>query len=191
MNKQFLHMQKLAGLITESQYKKLLEDQSTVDRILDKISAKGLDSLTDEEKEYLDTDGKSVKPLTGNIIVYVSKPFVELYKIENFPAVPNAKSINFDCDDDVTTCENYPEMVEMLKNKNFKLVLNKIKKEEDNQSYEPLYFHGIDFDGDFSSPIDVAYAYASNDGYLYIVDSLSRFESKTEKDWKVKNWKKL
>jgi len=184
-------MQKLAGLITESQYKKLLEDQSTVDRILDKISAKGLDSLTDEEKEYLDTDGKSVKPLTGNITVYVSKPFVELYKIENFPAVPNAKSINFDCDDDVTTCENYPEMVEMLKNKNFKLVLNKIKKEEDNQSYEPLYFHGIDFDGDFSSPIDVAYAYASNDGYLYIVDSLSRFESKTEKDWKVKNWKKL
>ena len=51
-------MQKLAGLITESQYKKLLEDQNVIDRILDKISAQGKDSLTPSEKEYLDKYSK-------------------------------------------------------------------------------------------------------------------------------------
>ena len=189
-------MQKLAGLITESQYKKLLEDQATVDKILDKISAKGVESLTPEEKEYLDTDGKSDKPLTGTITVYVSEPYVELYKIKNFPAVPNAKDVDFDCDDteDVTTCENYPEMVEMLKNKNFKLVLDKIQGDSaSNQSGDPLYFHGINFDGNFSSPIETAYAQISGDGFLYIVDSLSSFSEdfKTEEGWGVEDWKKL
>jgi len=33
LNEQFRRMQKLAGLITESEYKKLLEDQTTVDKI--------------------------------------------------------------------------------------------------------------------------------------------------------------
>ena len=44
MNKEFLKMQKLAGLITEGQYNQLLEDQTVIDRILDKISAQGIDS---------------------------------------------------------------------------------------------------------------------------------------------------
>ena len=62
MNKEFLKMQKLAGLITEGQYNQLLEDQTVIDRILDKISAQGIDSLTPEEKEYLDTNGESSEP---------------------------------------------------------------------------------------------------------------------------------
>jgi len=55
-------MQKLAGLITESQYTQLIEDMSVIDRILDKISAQGIDSLTPKEKEYLDTNGGSSEP---------------------------------------------------------------------------------------------------------------------------------
>lgn len=54
MNKETIRMQMLAGIITESQYKKLLEDMEVVNRILDKISSQGKDSLTPGEKEYLD-----------------------------------------------------------------------------------------------------------------------------------------
>jgi hypothetical protein len=195
MNKEFLKMQKLAGLITESQYKKLFEDQTVIDRILDKISAQGIESLTPEEKTYLDTGGKSDKPISGNTTVYVSNPYSELYKVENLPAIPNAKEVYFDCKDaeDLSTCENYPEMVEMLKNKNFKLVLDKISKHMNSNSDDFLYFHGIDFNGDFSSPIDTAYMQIAGDGMLYVVDSLSRFNDgyQTEEEWGVKNWKKL
>ena len=195
MNKQFLHMQKLAGLITESQYKKLLEDQTIIDKILDKISAQGIEFLTPEEKEYLDTGGKSDKPTSGTTAVYASNPYSGLYKIENLPAISNTKEVYFDCDDteDPSTCENYPEMVEMLKNKNFKLILDKISKYTNPNPNDFLYFHGIDFDGDFSSPTDTAYAQVSGDGMLYFVDSLSQFDDgyQTEEEWGVKNWKKL
>lgn len=198
MNKEFLYMRKLAGLITEGEYKKLLEDMSVIDRILDKISAQGIDSLTPEEKKYLDTGGKSTTPTAGTTTVYVGEPYSELYKIENFPVVSNPKRVDFKCKDteDPTTCENYPEMKEMLKNKNLKLIMDKIYNNEILHSYEPLYFHGIDFDGKFSSPIDIAYAQVSNDGMLYIVDSLSRFSNdykdyQTEEGWGVKSWKKL
>jgi hypothetical protein len=54
MNKETLRMQMLAGIITEGRYKQLLEDMEIVDRILDKISSQGKDSLTPEEKKYLD-----------------------------------------------------------------------------------------------------------------------------------------
>jgi hypothetical protein len=59
VNKEFLKMQKLAGLITESQYTQLIENEELVDRILDKISKSGLNSLTYTEKEYLDKYGKN------------------------------------------------------------------------------------------------------------------------------------
>ena len=55
MTQEQLRMQMLAGIITESQYKQLLEDIEIVNRILDKISSKGIDSLSPYEKEYLDT----------------------------------------------------------------------------------------------------------------------------------------
>ena len=61
MTKETLRMQMLAGIITEGQYKQLLEDMEIVDRILDKISAQGKDSLSDEEKAYLDKYSKGEK----------------------------------------------------------------------------------------------------------------------------------
>jgi hypothetical protein len=54
MNKEFFYMQKLAGIITESQYKQLLENEEIINRILEKISSKGINSISPYEKEYLD-----------------------------------------------------------------------------------------------------------------------------------------
>jgi len=45
-------------LITESQYEILLENQKYVDSILDKISENGYDSLSIDEKRYLDEFSK-------------------------------------------------------------------------------------------------------------------------------------
>ena len=76
MTQEQLRMQMLAGIITESQYKRLLEDMEVVDRILDKISAQGKDSLTPEEKAYLDKYSKGEKDLedpTHNIKLNLPK----------------------------------------------------------------------------------------------------------------------
>jgi hypothetical protein len=54
MNNEFLHMQKLAGIITEGEYKQLLENEEIINRILEKISSKGINSISPYEKEYLD-----------------------------------------------------------------------------------------------------------------------------------------
>lgn len=185
----------LKQIIREEIRKVLNEDQAIIDKILDKISSSGIESLTPEEKKYLDTGGKSDIP-SSEVSVYVGEPYNELYKIENFPALSNVKDVEFDCDDteDPSTCENYPEMMEMLKNKKFKLILDKIHKEEASlQSGEPLYFNGIDFEGNFSSPIKTAYAQVAGDGYLHIVDSLSQFSDtyQSEEDWEIESWKKL
>ncbi len=193
MNKEFYKMQKLAGLITESQYIKLLEDQTTIDRILDKISAQGIESLTPEEKNYLDKHSKGEKdipePSKGPTEIYVSEQDSERYKIENFPALSNAESIDFDCDDtdDVSTCENYPEMKEMLSNKKFKYILDKLK----NDAFpDDTYFHGITFMGDFSYPSDIVYAQVSGDGYLYIIDS-ENFGEEDMEYFGLKTWRKI
>ena len=61
--KEKFRMQFLAGLITESKYKQLLEDEEAINRILDKISDQGKDSLTPEEKSYLDKYSKGEKDL--------------------------------------------------------------------------------------------------------------------------------
>ena len=119
-------MQKLAGLITESEYRKLLEDQETIDRILDKISSQGIGSLTPEEKSYLDTGGKSSVPNIGTTEVFAAVPEDELYKILNFPSMPNAENVWFDCNVTDETCQNIPEMVSMLKNSDFRKILDKI-----------------------------------------------------------------
>ena len=65
--KEKIRMQFLAGLITESQYKQLLEDETTLNRILDKISDQGKDSLTPEENAYLDKYSKGEKDLEAPI----------------------------------------------------------------------------------------------------------------------------
>lgn len=53
----------MAGIITESEYKNLLEDMSVINKILDKISSQGEKSLTPEEKNYLDQYSKGGKNL--------------------------------------------------------------------------------------------------------------------------------
>ena len=185
---ELLRLQKLAGIISE--------DINIVNRILDKISAQGINSLEPEEKEYLEKYSKGEKnipaPTSGTTTVYTSEPYTELYKIENFPAIPNAQSIDFECNSNKDTCTSQPEVVELLKNKKFELILNKIHNYAMNGDTS-MYFHGIDFEGDFSSPIDIAYIYASEDGFLYIVDSLDQFNerSQTEEAWGVESWKKI
>lgn len=199
-DKQLLRMQRLSGVITENQYKKLLENISIVNDILDKISTQGVNSLTPEEKNYLDNYSKGekdlIEPTSGETKVYISEPYVQLYKIENFPSIPNSiKRIDFDCDDagsSQETCENYDEMQELFKKSpKLKNILDKINKKaygEDNG-----YFHGIDFQGDFSSPLKISYTQLSGDGFLYFVDSLSEFDEdyQTEENWGVKNWKEI
>jgi hypothetical protein len=78
MNKETLRMQMLAGIITESQYKQLLEDMEVVNRILDKISSQGKDSLTPAEKQYLDNYSKGSNNLKepfrpGNIPEHIEE----------------------------------------------------------------------------------------------------------------------
>jgi len=197
MNKEFLKMQKLAGLITESQYLKLLEDQVTIDRILDKISAQGIESLTPEEKNYLDSNGKSSIPNLGTTEVYAAVPEDELYKIENFPSMPNAVDVDFDCNSTEETCLNTPEMADMLKNNDFKKIINKIGShykstwKDSNLNLTP--FHYINFDGNFSTPLDIVYAQVAGDSGLTFVDTLNRFSTgyKTEEEWGIESWKKL
>jgi hypothetical protein len=198
LSKEFLKMQKIAGLITESQYLKLLEDQTIVDRILDKISAQGIESLTPKEKEYLKSNGKSSIPNLGTTEVYISEPEdTELYKIENFPSMPNAVDVDFDCDNTEETCLNTPEMANMLKDNDFKKIINKIGShykstwDDSNSNLSP--FHYINFNGDFSNPLDVVYAQVAGDSGLIFVDTLNRFNVgyKTEEEWGVKEWKKL
>ena len=65
--KEFFRMRMLAGIITEGEYKQLLEDEETLNRILDKISDQGKDSLTPEEKTYLDKYSKGEKDIEAPI----------------------------------------------------------------------------------------------------------------------------
>jgi hypothetical protein len=178
--------------------KVLLENQAIVDKILDKISISGMESLSSREKEYLIKYSKGEKdlaePISGETKVYAQIPTGELYKIENFPALPNAESVNFECDDtsNQETCEGYLEMINLLKNEDFKYIINKIHKNSPFSS-DNVYFHAVNFDGDFSSPIDIAYAQVAGDGVLYFVDSLDQFSNgyQSEEGWRVKKWKQL
>ena len=200
MNKEFYRMQMLSGIITESKYRQLLEDMEIVDRILDKISAKGKDSLSDEEKEYLDRYSKGDKdlnpPTSGATEVYVGEPYSELYKIENFPAMGRPEDVIFNCNTKATECEDYPKYQELIKNSKFKFIIDKIHKNEKTLYSNPesdLFFHGIEFNGDFSSPTSEAYAQVTGDGFLYIVDSMGKWSDDYQKleTWGIKDWKKL
>jgi len=202
MNKDFIRMQMLAGVITESQYKQLLEDMEVIDRILDKISAQGKDSLSDEEKEYLDRYSKGDKdlkpPTSGATEVYVGEPYSGLYKIKNLPALGRPKDITFNCEDteDASKCEEYPEYKALISNPKFKLIIDKIHSNERTLYRDPesaLFFHGIGFNGDFSSPTSEAYAQVSGDGFLYIVDSMDQWSGKyqTQEGWGITDWKKI
>jgi len=197
LSEEFLRMQKLAGIISESQFKQLLENQDIIDQILDKISAQGIKSLTPEEKLYLDTGGKSSIPNSRTTEIYSSEPEGELYKIENFPSMPNASDIDFECNADEETCYNNPKMVKMLQNNDFKKIINKIgfhyksTWDDPNENLSP--FHYINFDGNFSNPLNTAYAQVAGDSGLIFVEDLNWFSDgyKTEEDWGVESWKQL
>ena len=132
------------------------------------------------------------KTLSLETTVYVGVPYRELYKIDNFPSLSNTKNIVFDCYDvnSPDKCKAHPEMIEMLKNKQFELILDKIYQNEASlYKSDPLYFQGIKFIGDFSTPIKTACAQVSGEAMLYIVDSLDKFQD--ESSWSAENWKKL
>jgi hypothetical protein len=126
MNKEFLKMQKLAGLITESQYTQLIEDMPVIDRILDKISAQGIDSLTPEEKEYLDTNGGSSEPeetieeipLSYEVKMWVDRKILET-KIassdEEWEHLQNAEYWEQDFEDEILVRfgEEYPDALDI------------------------------------------------------------------------------
>ena len=103
MNKEFYKMQKLAGLITEGQYNQLLEDQTVIDRILDKISAQGIDSLTPEEKEYLDTNGGSSEPeekieeipLSWEVKIWIDGKILEIRVSSSEEEWENLKNVEY------------------------------------------------------------------------------------------------
>lgn len=197
--KEKLRMKFLAGLITENKYKQLLEDMEVVNRILDKISNQGKDSLSPEEKKYLDKYSKGekdlIEPISGETKVYTSVPYTELYKIENFPAIPNnITRIDFTCEDAdyPETCENYEEMQELLKKSpKLKPILDKILKHGYGENNG--YFHGVDFEGNLTSPSKMIYVHLSGDGMLYFVSSLSEFSERyqTEEAWGVKSWEEI
>jgi len=55
MTQEQLRMQMLAGIITEGQYKAKLNENYNLDKILDKIDEKGIKSLDNKEKYFLDS----------------------------------------------------------------------------------------------------------------------------------------
>ena len=84
LNEQFRRMQKLAGILNENELK---EDQNTIDKILDKISISGIESLTPEEKEYLNTgespeisleQDKDYLLLTPQVMEYINEKIQEM-----------------------------------------------------------------------------------------------------------------
>jgi len=202
MNKEFLKMQKLAGLITESKYRQLLENQEIVDRLLDKISDQGIGSLTPEEREYLDRHSRGEKNIpepTGPTKAYTSD--TDLYKIESFPAIQDTSPIELPCDEGDGCDKNDPDVLKLkklLSNPGIRNAFTKITNDfyKDDVPAEPIFgviSHGIYFDGDFSSDLSTAYLQIAGDGMWYVVDSLDRFNEgyKTEEDWDVTNWRQL
>lgn len=202
MNKEFLKMQKLAGLITEGKYRQLLENQEIVDRLLDKISDQGIGSLTPEEREYLDRHSRGEKNIpepTGPTKAYTSD--TDLYKIESLPAIQDTSEIELPCDGGDDCDKNDPDVLKLkklLSNPEIRNAFTKITNDfyKDDAPAEPIFgviAHGIMFDGDFSSPLSTAYLQIAGDGMWYIVDSLDRFNEgyKTEEDWDATNWRQL
>ena len=144
MNKDFLKMQKLAGLITEGQYNQLLEDQTVIDRILDKISAQGIDSLTPEEKEYLDTNGGSSEPkekieeipLSWEVKMWIDRKILEIRVSSSEEEWENLKDIEYweqDFEDEILVKlgDKYPDAY-MISPEVSEYVSSKVYEDDDN-----------------------------------------------------------
>jgi hypothetical protein len=136
---------------------------------------------------------KEIKILVPGTRVYVSDPYVELYKIENFPALSDAYDIDF-ASEEAEEAKKHPEMVKLLQNPQFRMIMDKIQKEDESkQQSDPIYFQAIYFDGDFNTTNSTAYVYISGDSSLTFTNDLDVFGDgyKTEEDWGVQSWKKL
>jgi len=99
LSEEFCRMQKLAGLITESEYKKLLEEEQTNDSEIDAAMKAGLSSLTSDgasldeikDNEHPQELNESILALIGSgllaapkilewmgkAIAFISKPFMK------------------------------------------------------------------------------------------------------------------
>ena len=86
MNKEFLHMQKLAGIITESEYKSQLNENkfemvgSDVDELLDAVSLVNGKNIA--KLKPLDTTGRQTAD--GKFSIEVELDESELQKINSF-----------------------------------------------------------------------------------------------------------
>ena len=143
---------------------------------------------------------KNGKDKTGELRCWASynNKDDELYKVINFPSMPNAENVDFPCSGDAEFCMGIPEFINMLKNSDFKKIIDKIGSHyksnwRDDIDQNRFPFHGITFYGNFSKPLDVVYVQVAGDGEVYFVDTLNRFNTgyKTEEDWGVTDWKKL
>jgi hypothetical protein len=202
-----LLLQKRAGIINESEYNKLLENTYILDKLLDKISSQGIQSLSQDEKEYLDRYSKGEKnlsePAEGSTEVFASNS--ELYKVNNFPAIKNAENIELPCDgydedeeDEDGECDmdEIDKLRKLISNKKIEEIFHKIQNDyysDEGGKTLGIGFHEIEFEGDFSSPLKTAYLAVAGDGTLTIVDSLNQFDDdyQTEKGWGVTTWNKI
>jgi hypothetical protein len=112
----------------------------------------------------------------GGSRVYVSEPYVELFKVENFPIIYDteylSKDIHFFLKDKA--------------NPEFGQIINKIINYI--QGYDDPTFN---FTGNFSSRNEIIYIYIDGEENYTIVDSLNQFgrDYETEEGWGVENWK--
>jgi hypothetical protein len=109
----------------------------------------------------------------GNPRVYIGMNGEELFKIENFPAVPNVNGIPYE---------------EHEENPKFWEIIEKINVYTSDRNIQ-----GIKFLGDFSSLNSEVYLYVDGESNYTIVDSLEQFseEYQTEEAWGAYYWKEI
>jgi len=113
-----------------------------------------------------------VRPF-GITSIYVGEPHKELFKVENFPAIPNIDGIPYE------EREEYPKFWE---------IIEKIQEYLQNWDIQQIYFKG-----DFSSRNLIVYIYIDGESDYTIVDSLNHFGVgyTTEEGWEIQNWEEI
>jgi len=109
----------------------------------------------------------------GGPRVYIGMNGEELFKIENFPSIPNIDGISYE------EREKYPKLWEII--------------EKINVYTSDRNIQDIKFLGDFSSSNSEVYLYIDGESNYTIVDSLKQFseEYQTEEAWEAYYWKEI